>query len=167
MTIIDMHFVAVDTNRTSKLQSELRQRRAFASEAQEAAVGLMRTTDLLKRHMASVIEPSGVTMQQYNVLRILRGAGADGLPRYEIAARMLYRAPDVTRLLDRLETRGLVRRARSDADRRLSLTQVTREGMALLGRMEPDIRAVHDLVAAPLTGADRRELARLCELLVS
>lgn len=130
-------------------------------------VSLLYAAAHLTRHLADACEAHGLTHEQYNVLRILRGAGADGLPRYEIAARMLYRAPDVTRLLDRLETRGLVRRARSDADRRLSLTQVTREGMALLGRMEPDIRAVHDLVAAPLTGADRRELARLCELLVS
>src|SRR4029077_205344 len=86
----------------SSLQHELRQRRPFTSPAHEAVVGLMRTADLVRRHMTALVEPHGITLQQFNVLRILRGAGDDGLPTLEVAERMVEQTPGVTRLLDRI-----------------------------------------------------------------
>ena len=87
----------------SALQRELRQRRPFQSPAHEAVLGLMRTADLVRRQAAALIEPHGITLQQFNVLRILRGAGGEGLPTLEVAERMIEQTPGVTRLLDRLE----------------------------------------------------------------
>ena len=89
-----------------RLQDELRQRAPFASPAQEAVVALMRTTDVVRRYLARVVDPNGITLQQYNVLRILRGGGADGVPTLEVAARMIEQTPGITRLLDRLEAKG-------------------------------------------------------------
>ena len=102
----------------SALAREIQQRRPFQSARQEAALGLLKTVDLLRLHLSSVLEPFGVTDQQYNVLRILRGAGKDGLPTLAIAERMIERAPGITRLIDRLEKKGLVRRVRDPHDRR-------------------------------------------------
>src|SRR3954467_12585389 len=95
--------------RTSALQTELRQRRPFQSAAHEAVVALMRTADLVRRQMTALIEPHGITMQQFNVLRVLRGAGDEGLPTLEVAERLIEQAPGVTRLLDRLEAKALIR----------------------------------------------------------
>src|SRR6478752_1983616 len=93
----------------SALQEEIRQTRPFSSPSEEAAVALVRTADLLRRALTAVVDPHDITLQQYNVLRILRGAGVDGLPTLEIASRMVEHAPGVTRLLDRLQGKGLVR----------------------------------------------------------
>ena len=87
----------------SQLKREIRQNRPFRSRSQEASLGLFRTADLLRRRFHAVLEPKGITQQQYNVLRILRGAGDGGLPTLTIAERMVERTPGITRLLDRLE----------------------------------------------------------------
>ena len=121
---------------TSALQHELRQRRPFQSPAHEACVGLMRTTDLIRRQMAAVLEPHGLTLQQFNVLRILRGAGDEGLPTLEVADRMIEQTPGVTRLLDRLETKELVRRQRCPKDRRQHLCWIAPKGLALLQKLD-------------------------------
>ena len=120
----------------SALQHELRQRRPFASPAHEAIVGLMRTADLIRRHAAALVEPYGITLQQYNVLRILRGAGDAGLPTLEVADRMIEQTPGVTRLLDRLEGKALVRRQRCAKDRRQHLCWITAEGLSLLEKID-------------------------------
>jgi len=121
---------------SSALQRELRQRRPFQSPAHEAVVGLLRTADLIRRHAAAVVEPHGVTVQQFNVLRILRGAGSEGLPTLEVAERMIEQTPGVTRLLDRLEAKGLVRRQRCPKDRRQHLCWITADGLALLEKID-------------------------------
>src|SRR5213075_1010020 len=95
---------------TSAIERELKQARPFRTRGQEAAVGLMRTADLVHRLLEQALEPSGVTAQQYNVLRILRGARPESLPTLEIAERMIERTPGITRLLDRLEAKKLLRR---------------------------------------------------------
>src|SRR5215216_4972343 len=97
---------------TSPLQREIRQGKPFRSRGQEVVVALIRTSDLVRRAVGRVLEPYDITLQQYNVMRILRGAGERGLPTLEIAERMVEHAPGVTRLLDRLEAKGLVRRQR-------------------------------------------------------
>jgi DNA-binding MarR family transcriptional regulator len=121
---------------SSALQRELRQRRPFQSPAHQAVVGLLRTADLIRRHAAALVEPHGVTVQQFNVLRILRGAGSEGLPTLEVAERMIEQTPGVTRLLDRLEAKGLVRRQRCPKDRRQHLCWITADGLALLEKID-------------------------------
>jgi DNA-binding MarR family transcriptional regulator len=125
--------------RSSPLQREIRQRQPFRSRSHECLVGLLRTTDLLRRALIQVVEPEGITLQQYNVLRILRGAGPAGLPTLEISERMVERAPGITRLLERLDRKKLVRRRRSRDDRRQVLCFITRAGRGLLGKLDDPI----------------------------
>ena len=99
-------------------------------------MALMRTADLVRRHATALLEPHGLTLQQYNVLRILRGAGADGLPTLEIADRMIERTPGITRLLDRLEAKELVRRQRCPKDRRQHLCWATPKALAILQKID-------------------------------
>src|SRR3954468_23709532 len=120
----------------SALQHELRQRRPFQSAAHEAVVGLMRTADLVRRQMTAQIEPHGITLQQFNVLRILRGAGDAGLPTLQGAERMIEQTPGVTRLLDRLEAKELVRRQRCPKDRRQHLCWISAKALALLEKID-------------------------------
>ncbi|MFL6289525.1 MAG: MarR family transcriptional regulator, partial [Thermoanaerobaculia bacterium] len=102
-------------------------------------MALIRTSDLVRRAVGRVLEPYDITMQQYNVLRILRGAGEQGLPTLEIAERMVEHAPGVTRLLDRLEAKGLVRRQRCPEDRRQVLCWLTAGGTALVERLDEPV----------------------------
>lgn len=128
--------------RRSQLQREIRQNRPFRSKAHEATVALLRTADILRQALSEVVDPAGLTLQQYNVLRILRGAGEAGLPTLEIAERMLERAPGITRLLDRLEQKELVRRERSARDRRVVVCWPTPRALALLADLDPKIDAL-------------------------
>lgn len=144
------------------LREEIRQERPFDSAAQEATLALLRTTDLVRRRLAAVIEPHGVTLQQYNVLRILRGAGADGLQTLEIAHRMVEQAPGITRLLDRLEAKRLVRRERPEGDRRCVICRISDTGRKLLARLDEPVRS-HD---AHATGClTEKQLEQLVDLL--
>src|SRR5690606_1593325 len=103
---------------------------------QQALVAVFRTADAVRRALTQVLEPHGLTMQQYNVLRILRGARPDPLPTMDIAERMMDRTPGITRLLDRLEAKGLVRRERCQDDRRQVLCTITPVGLELLGWLD-------------------------------
>ena len=113
--------------------------------------------------MALVVEPAGVTLQQYNVLRILRGAGDAGLPTLEIADRMIERTPGITRLLDRLEAKQLVRRSRCPKDRRQMLCWITPEGGTLLASLDAPMIAAQDAVVAALSREDQQQLIALLE----
>jgi DNA-binding MarR family transcriptional regulator len=148
---------------TSAVQREIRQGRPFASREQEAVVGLLRTADVLRRRLAGVVEPHGVTLQQYNVLRILRGAGAAGLPTLEIALRMVERAPGVTRLLDRLEAKALVRRKRCPRDRRQVLCWISTSGLGLLARLDRPMQQGTGVALGALPGRDLKNLVRLLD----
>jgi DNA-binding MarR family transcriptional regulator len=144
------------------LQREVRQRRPFPSVAQEGVVSVMRTADLLRRRMAALVEPHGITVQQFNVLRILRGGGPDGLPTLEVGARMVEETPGITRLLDRLESKALVRRQRCPKDRRQHLCWITKEGLDLLASLdEPVVTRSREM----LSGLTREEQSRLVRLL--
>lgn len=138
----------------------------FRTASQEAMVSLLVAAAHLRARLEEVCGGAGVTTDQYNVLRILRGAHPEGHPRYEIAARMMDRAPDVTRLLDRLQRRGLVRRARAGSDRRLSVARITDKGLALLERTDAAIEAVHAAYAAELSPEDLARLLQLCDRLI-
>ena len=134
----------------SPIQREIKQTRPFTSRAQEGAIALLRTADVLRRKGEAVLLPHGITGQQYNVLRILRGAQPERLPTLEIAERMIERAPGITRLLDRLEAKGLVHRERCREDRRQVLCSITPAGLALLKKLDD-----------PVITADRKRLGKL------
>ncbi len=120
----------------SVLLREIRQRRPFRSLEQEAFLNLLRTADTLRHRLGQVVAAEGITLQHYNVLRILRGAMPDGLPTLEIAQRMVERSPGITRLLDRLESLGLVRRSRLQDDRRCVYCTITTQGLEALERLD-------------------------------
>jgi DNA-binding MarR family transcriptional regulator len=110
---------------------------------QEAFLSVQRTADLLARGAEEAIKGSGLSGTQYNVLRILRGAGPGGLCCGEVAARMITHDPDITRLLDRLEKRGLIVRARDSKDRRIITVRITAEGLRLLAKLDGPIEEFH------------------------
>jgi DNA-binding MarR family transcriptional regulator len=124
-----------------KTQSENKQRRVGSPE-EAALLDLVRTCDLLSRGPAQVLKKEDLSPTQYNVLRILRGA-PDGLPCGEIANRMITRDPDITRLLDRLEKRGLISRSRETKDRRTVMARITADGLKLLTRLDGPMQAAH------------------------
>ena len=118
------------------LQEELKQRVPFTSREQEAYLSLLRTADALESKVEAKLKEFGLTGTQYNALRILRGAGPDGIPCTEIGERMITRDPDITRLLDRLQKRGLVERHRGKEDRRVIYGKITAAGLKLLREMD-------------------------------
>jgi len=148
---------------TSPLQREIRQGKPFRSRGQEVVVALMRTSDLVRRAVGRVLEPYDITMQQYNVLRILRGAGEKGLPTLEIAGRMVEHAPGVTRLLDRLEAKSLVRRQRCPEDRRQVLCWLTDAGTGLVERLDEPVDSADAEAVAMLGPEDQERLLRLLD----
>lgn len=145
------------------MQQEIRQNRPFRSAGHAAAVGLLRTADHLRRQLAATLEPHGVTGQQYNVLRILRGAGEAGLPTLEIAQRMIEQAPGITRLLDRLEAKGWVERWRCREDRRQVLCRISSAGLDLLAALDEPVARVDEQCVAALSAAERTQLVDLLD----
>ena len=133
------------------LQEEIQQSRPFRSRSQEATIALMRTASVVSRRFARVVEPHGLSLAQYNVLRILRGAGDAGLPTLAIRDRMIDEGSTVTRLLDKLEKALLVTRDRSRPDRRQVLCTITEQGEALLALLDPQIDAADLTAMAMLT----------------
>jgi DNA-binding MarR family transcriptional regulator len=146
----------------SALAREIRQNKPFQSRRQEAALGLLKTADALRQRSSRVLEPFGVTDQQYNVLRILRGAGAAGLPTLEIADRMIEHAPGITRLIDRLEKKKLVTRKRCATDRRQVFCFLAPAGARLLARMDAPVAGM-DALLSMLGDDDLNVLIRLLD----
>jgi DNA-binding MarR family transcriptional regulator len=137
-------------------------RQAFETPGQAALVGLLHTADVVRHHLDPLFAAYGLTGQQYNVLRILRGAHPEPLPTMEIAGRMIERAPGITGLLDRLERKGLVSRERCPEDRREVHCSITREGRGLLERLDEPVAHADETILAAL---DDVEVERLAELL--
>lgn len=148
--------------RISKLQQEIRQTKPFHSLGQEAYLNVLKTADVLRRQTASILAPFGITQQQYNVLRILRGAGKDGMPTLDIVDRLIEEAPGITRMLDRLEARRWVRRERCTQDRRQVLAYITEEGLRLLSELDPLVLSPGN---DPFQRLSKAELERLIESL--
>jgi DNA-binding MarR family transcriptional regulator len=144
------------------LKDEIKKAKPFDSLEQEAFLNLARTCDLLASESAAVLKAVGISPPQYNVLRILRGAG-ESLACGEIADRMITRDPDMTRLLDRLEKRGLVSRCREQKDRRVVAARVTDAGLKLLADLDPQILAAHAKQLGHMSGDDLKQLIALLE----
>ncbi len=145
------------------IRDEIRQTKPFESAADEAVVTLLGTADRVRTTLSAATEAHGITLQQYNVLRILRGAGPVGLPTLDIAARMIEDSPGITRLLDRLEARGLVRRVRCPEDRRQVLGHATDKALRLLAALERPLAEAIRHSLAPLDAAGTGELVRLLD----
>ena len=145
------------------LQAEINQTKPFRSLEDEAYLNLLRTADALLRKEVELLKEFGLSPTQYNALRILRGAGDEGVTCGELSDRMLTKDPDVTRLIDRLEGRGLLQRARSDQDRRVVRTRITAAGLDVLARLdEPSDRWTRGQLGH-LTKTELRDFIRLLE----
>ena len=144
------------------LKKRLKQSK-FESPLQDALLNLLVAASHVRERFERISADHGITQTQYNVLRILKGAHPEGYARCDIAVRMIEKAPDVTRLIDRLEDQGLVERDRSQSDRRLSITRITPRGIELLQQMQSRVDEVHDYFADRISLRDRRELSRICE----
>ncbi|MEP7000175.1 MAG: MarR family transcriptional regulator [bacterium] len=147
--------------KTMALRDELKQTRPFTSPAHEALVSILRTAAVVQRHVAHVVEGSGITIQQYNVLRILRGAGTVGLPTLAIRDRMIEEAAGITRLLDKLESAGYVVRERSTPDRRQVLCQITPTGLRLLIQLDEPVDAANEYALGMLDDSEKHALVEL------
>jgi len=148
------------------VQAAIKQSRPFSSPGQEAAIALLLTAEAVRWPMQDYLTSHhDLTLQQYNVLRILRGAGRPGLPTLEIGDRMVERTPGVTRLLDRLEAKGLVQRERSAHDRRQVICRITPTGTQLLRKLDRPITNLDERLTAPLSNTELRELIRLLDKL--
>jgi DNA-binding MarR family transcriptional regulator len=135
-------------------------RRRVGSAEEAAFLDLLRTCDVLSRRLGDVLKPAELSPTQYNVLRILRGA-KEALTCGEIASRMITRDPDITRLLDRMEKRGLVSRSRETKDRRVVLTRITAQGLKILANLDGPIQDAHRKQLGPLGAHRLRKLAEL------
>ena len=145
------------------LPAENKQKRAFASLEEEVFLSLLRTADLLDQNLEGLLKASGLSATQYNVLRILRGAGSGGLTCGETGKRMLTHDPDMTRLFDRLEKRGLIRRERETRDRRVVTTQITGTGLQVLSRLDKPVGQLHRNRFAHIPEKNLKTLLKLLE----
>jgi DNA-binding MarR family transcriptional regulator len=126
-------------------------------------VDLLRTADALARGAEALLKPTGLSATQYNVLRILRGAGPEGLACREVGCRLISRDPDITRLMDRMESRGWIARARGEEDRRVVKTRITAEGLRVLAKLDAPVQELHRRQLHHLPSKALRQLSRLLE----
>lgn len=129
---------------------------------QDVFVAIQRAADLLRQGAEEAIRPAGLSATQYNVLRILRGAGEHGLACGEVAERMMTHDPDITRLLDRLERRGMVTRAREKQDRRVITVRIAPEGLQVLAELD---KVVEELHIRQLGHLGERQLRQMLDLI--
>jgi DNA-binding MarR family transcriptional regulator len=145
------------------LKDEIKQSKPFRSLEQEAMLNIQRTDAVLSYSIVDALKPYDVTPTQYNVLRILRGAGPAGLCREDIRQRLISQVPDVTRLLDRMEEAGLVARERDAVDRRVVTSRITDGGLALLEKLEAPVARAHEQQLGHMTKTELRTLVALLE----
>jgi DNA-binding MarR family transcriptional regulator len=146
-----------------KLQQEIHQTKAIRLLEEEASLNIVRTADVLMAALTDLLKPYLLSPTQYNVLRILRGAGKDGASCKEIGQRLVARDPDITRLMDRLEQRGLVLRDRSREDRRVVRHRLTKAGLELTNDLDRPIEALHQKTMRHMKAEKLRDLVGLLE----
>ena len=142
------------------------QQRQFHGVAEEALISLLVAAGQLTQRLNDLCRRHGITHDQYNILRILRGAHPEGHPRFEIARRLVSRAPDVTRLIDRLERQGLVERAWAAESRRHSIARITAAGLELLAAIDPEIEVLQQETVAGIGDAELETFSRICNRLI-
>lgn len=147
----------------TKLQKELKQTKPFVSLEEEVILNLARTTEHVSTHIAGALKRADLTLTQYNALRILRGAGEEGLTCGEIGERMVTRESDITRLLDRLAKRRLITRERPETNRRIVVTRITGEGLSLLAELDGPVQEANRAAAGHLGRARLKTLNELLE----
>lgn len=147
---------------SSRLQQEIKKKRPFDSPEQEAMLNILRTNDLFQNRFGRLLREYGLTSSQYNILRILRGEGKP-LPCLEIADRLVQVVPAITGLIDRLEQAGMVRRERSDADRRVVNVEITAPALKTLARLDEPVMELHKELLGHMKRTELRELSRLLE----
>jgi len=141
-----------------RLKQELRLKRPFRNAQQEAFLNIMRTADALEHEVEMLLKLFGVTSVQYNVLRILHSVGEAGRTCSDIGRRMVERHPDITRLLDRMEHAGLIRRRRDGRDRRTVTAQITLAGSVIVQQLEQPLSTLHQKQFAALSDAQVYEM---------
>ena len=146
-----------------KLQQEIHQTKAIRFLEEEATLNIVRTADVLMQTLAGVLKPHLLSATQYNVLRILRGAGSDGASCKDIGSRLVARDPDITRLMDRLEQRGLVTRDRAKEDRRVVTHRLAQAGLDLVNELDHPIETLHRTNLGHMKATKLRELVGLLE----
>lgn len=144
------------------LKKRLKQSR-FENLDQEVALNLLVSAYFLRSKHDEVMIKFGLTLPQYNVLRILKGVYPEGHPRCEIISRMIEPAPDVTRIIDRLMKEKLVERFNSSEDKRLSMTRITEKGIKLLEKANPDVQSLSKYISSTLTNSEKKTLSDLLE----
>lgn len=155
-------FWVIKTCMVSKLQTEIKQTRPFPSLEDEAVLNIVRTADRLQYHFQQALKPHGITPTQYNVLRILRGAGEGGLRCSDIGERLISSDPDITRLLGRLQKQRLVRRRRDPKDRRVIYARISPRGLEVLQELDP---IVNNHAKEVLKGFGKEKLTTLISML--
>jgi DNA-binding MarR family transcriptional regulator len=149
---------------SSRLQTELKQKKPFGSLEEVVYLNVLLTAERLMRGEVDALKTADLSFAQYNVLRILRGARDEGLSCREISERMIHRDPDITRLLDRLEARGLISRSRIETDRRVIIARVTDEGLRVLAGLDEPINNIHHRQLKHLSRNQLKTLSDLLEL---
>ena len=148
---------------SNKLQKELKQSKPFKSLEEEVILNIVRTAEYLSSQNAGVFKTADLTATQYNVLRTLRGAGNDGLSCGEISERMVTKESDITRLLDRIESRGLITRERPANNRRMVITSITEEGLRVLADLDEPVEESHHQTVGHLGEEKLKTLNELLE----
>ena len=146
-----------------KLQQEIKQTKPIRLLEEETSLNLVRTADLLAQRLTDVLKPHSISSTQYNVLRILRGGGSDGVSCKDIGNRLVTRDPDIPRLMDRLEKRGLLTRDRAKEDRRVVVHKLTPAGIELVNALDEPVESVHRAALGHMTKAKLHELVGLLE----
>ena len=150
------------TARKRRIREELKQTKPFQNVAEEAFLSIARTAGVISQRYEQFLKSWEISGTQYNVLRILRGAGAEGLRCGEIGTRMVKHDPDITRLLDRMEKAGWIERARDTKDRRVILTRISSQGLQLLKQIDKPIEELNEQIAKPLSD---KKMLRLIDTL--
>jgi len=146
------------------LRDDIKQKKPFKSLQEEAGLNVIRTAAVMTDALDQLLKPYGISSTQYNVLRILRGAEPGGLCRNEVRDRMLTRMPDMTRLLDRMEDAGLVKRSREGEDRRMVITRITKQGLKLVDEVDGPMSKLNKSMFGPLSDPQLRSLSDLLTL---
>lgn len=147
---------------TSRLQREIKKKQPFESPEQEAMLNILRTNDQFQNRFGRLFREYELTSSQYNILRILRGEGKP-MPCLEIADRLIQVVPAITGLIDRLEHAGMVRRERSETDRRVVNVEITDRALEILARMDEPVMDLHKKLLGHMKPAELKELSRLLE----